>query len=143
MRKKVTLLIPLTFNDGTAIMRLEAELLKAAEELARSAESWADFSNALFDPTEGMVARAFETREDREAFARTEEYKRIRTLLEEAREHFGLVTGATPKKSGELTVRLPRSLQAALEREATVEGVSLNQLVVAKLAAQLKDLVGV
>ena len=37
-------------------------------------------------------------------------------------------------------VRLPRSLHAALEREAAIEGVSLNQLVVMKLAAQLKDL---
>ena len=36
-------------------------------------------------------------------------------------------------------VRLPISLHAALEREAAAEGVSLNQLVVAKLAAQLSS----
>ena len=34
-------------------------------------------------------------------------------------------------------VRLPRSLHAALEREAIAEGVSLNQLVVAKLSLGL------
>ena len=51
--------------------------------------------------------------------------------------------GATPQnKSGRFVVRLPVSLHAALEREAKAEGVSLNQLVVAKLAAQLRDVVG-
>jgi hypothetical protein len=39
-------------------------------------------------------------------------------------------------------VRLPRSLHAALEREAIAEGVSLNQLVVAKLAVGLGRLAG-
>jgi HicB family len=34
-------------------------------------------------------------------------------------------------------VRLPQSLHAALEREAATEGVSLNQLVIAKLAVGL------
>jgi len=35
-------------------------------------------------------------------------------------------------------VRLPKSLHAALAREAEAEGVSLNQLVVAKLALHLQ-----
>ena len=49
----------------------------------------------------------------------------------------GLVSGATPKKkSGRFVVRLPESLHLAIEREAEREGVSLNQLVVAKLANQ-------
>ncbi len=119
------------------------ELLRAAEELAHSVTSWADLSNALFDPLEGIVSRSFETRAEREAFMQTEEYRQIRQLLEEARDRFGLSAGATPKRSGRLVVSLPRSLHAALEREAAVEGVSLNQLVIAKLALQLKDLAGV
>ncbi|MCK5641721.1 MAG: toxin-antitoxin system HicB family antitoxin, partial [Gammaproteobacteria bacterium] len=52
----------------------------------------------------------------------------------------GLISGATPKKSGKFVVRLPRSLHAALENEAEVEGTSLNQLVVTKLAVQLDNL---
>jgi hypothetical protein len=121
-------------------MNKASELLKAAQELAQNAESWADLSNAIFDPMEGIVSQAFETRAEREAFIKTDEYKQIRALIDQARDRFGLVEGATPKKSGRFMVRLPRSLHAALEREAAVEGVSLNQLVVAKLAAQLKDL---
>jgi hypothetical protein len=116
-------------------------LLRQAEELARSASTWADFANALFDPTDGLLARAYPRREEREAFMKTEEYGRIQELLADAMKRHGLVAGATPKKSGRFVVRLPQSLHAALEREAAAEGVSLNQLVVAKLAVSLGDLV--
>jgi predicted HicB family RNase H-like nuclease len=122
-------------------MTKASELLQAAEEKARAAPTWADLSNDLFDPLEGLIARAFPTRAEREAFTQTEEYRKIRDLLAAARARTGLVAGATPRQSGRLVVRLPQSLQAALEREADREGVSLDQLVVAKLAVQLRDLV--
>src|SRR4051794_3170071 len=40
-----------------------------------------------------------------------------------------------PEHSGRILVRTPRSLHSALVRAATQEGVSLNQLIVAALAA--------
>jgi antitoxin HicB len=52
-------------------------------------------------------------------------------------ERFGVADGATPQKSGKFVVRVPKTLHFALEREAAQEGVSLNQLVVAKLAMSL------
>lgn len=116
------------------------QTLKQARELARTVKSWADLSNALFDPVDGLVTRSYPTPVEREAFVKTEEYRKIRQLLRNAIDTFGLVEGATPK-SGRFVVRLPRSLHAALEREADREGVSLNQLVVVKLAAQLSSLV--
>jgi hypothetical protein len=118
-----------------------AALLHQAEVLAQSVESWADLSNALFDPLEGIVARAFPTREEREAFAQTAEYGKIRELIDQARDRFGLVAGATPKRSGRMVLSVPLALQGALEREARAEGVSVDQLVVAKLAVSLSDLV--
>jgi HicB-like protein involved in pilus formation len=124
-------------------MKSANRVLKKAEELARTAHTWADLSNALFNPINGLLTTAYSTRAEREAFLRTEQYRRIRELVNQAIETHGLVEGATPKKSGRFVVRLPRSLHAALEREAECEGVSLNQLVVAKLAAQMKALSGV
>jgi hypothetical protein len=121
-------------------MKAAKQILKQAQDLARSAQSWADLSNALFNPTDGVITRAYPTRAEREAFLKTEQYRNVRALLASAVETHGLVAGATPKKSGRFVVRLPRSLHAALEREAEREGVSLNQLVVAKLAAQLDTL---
>lgn len=121
-------------------MKKADRLVKQAEQIARSVESWADLSNALFAPFDGLVTRAYPTPESRKEFIKTPQYKRINELLEEAMDTFGLVEGAMPKKSGRFVVRLPRSLHGALEREAAREGVSLNQLVVAKLAVQLSGL---
>jgi predicted HicB family RNase H-like nuclease len=119
----------------------EQKLLEAAQELARAAETWADLSNALFDPEEGLLAKAFRRREDREKFVKTKEYKAIRQLVNDAKDRTGLVEGATPKqKSGKFMVRLPKTLHAALEAEAADEGVSLNQLVVTKLAMSLSKM---
>jgi hypothetical protein len=123
-------------------MTASARLIDRAEQAAAAAETWADLSNLLFDPAEGLIARAYPTREAREAFVKTEEYQRLRQLVAESMDRHGLVTGGSPKKSSRFVVRLPRSLHAALEREAMAEGVSLNQLVVAKLAVGLGRMAG-
>ncbi len=118
-------------------MSKESDILHAAQEAAKTAESWADLSNSLFDPMTGIVARAFSTPESREAFAKTEEFKKIQALITQAQDKFGLVAGATPKRAVSMLVRLPKSLHAALEREAALEGVALDQLVVTKLSINL------
>ncbi len=117
-------------------------LLEAAEKLAARHSTWADLSNALFDAKEGIIARAYPDRAERKTFMKSAEYQSIQALLESAIAQSGLVAGATPQKSGKFVVRVPRSLHAALEREAANENVSLNQLVVTKLAMQLSQLAG-
>jgi site-specific DNA-methyltransferase (adenine-specific) len=116
------------------------QVLETGQKLALTAETWADLSNLLFDPVEGLVARAYPTREEREQFVKTKEYRAIRELIDSAVQRTGLVDGAKPKKSGRFVVRLPNTLHAALEAEAEDEGVSLNQLVVTKLAVQMSRL---
>lgn len=123
-------------------MNKGADLLSQAEALAASCETWADLSNALFDPVNGLVTQAYPTRAERQAFSKTKEYRAIRELVSAAMQRTGLVEGATPRKSGRFVVRLPKSLHAALEREAAAEGVSLNQLVVVKLSVGLGKLTG-
>jgi len=123
-------------------MDKKSAILERAIEIARKATTWADFSNALFDPFDGELVRTFPTQEDRQTFRTTKEFKEIRALLQQKMNQIGLVRGAVPTKSGKFVVRLPRSLHAALEAEAESEGTSLNQLVVTKLAVQLDSLAG-
>ena len=118
----------------------EKDILQSSVDVAAKSATWADLSNALFDPADGLITKAYPTREERAVFLQTDEYKKIRQLISDAMDRTGLVEGATPKKSGKFVVRLPKSLHAALDREATEEGVSLNQLVVTKLAVQLKSI---
>jgi len=114
-----------------------ASLLDSAKGVAESVENWADLSNFLFNPADGLITKAYPNTDDRKAFMKTTEYQAIRKLLLTSMKESGLVAGSVPKKSGRFVVRLPQSLHLALEREASDEGVSLNQLVVTKLAVQL------
>jgi len=113
------------------------DILAEARKLAEGSKTWADLSNGLFDPIEGLVAKFFPDALDRTAFRKTTEYDALHALVEQKMQETGVVEGSRPKKSGKFVVRLPRSLHAALESEAASEGTSLNQLVLTKLAVQL------
>ena len=117
-------------------------VLEKAKELARQAESWADFSNALSDPEDGLIAKTFPKARERQAFFNSPQYEEINHLLLGVIQRCGLVQGAVPKKSGKFVVRVPKSVHQALEIEAGQEGVSLNQLAASKLAVSLKGSIG-
>jgi hypothetical protein len=116
------------------------EILSEAQRLAEKSETWADLSNALFDPMDGLVAKCFPDPVGRAAFRKSEEYGKLHALVEQKMQRTGVAAGAEPTKSGKFVVRLPRTMHAALEREAISEGTSLNQLVLAKLAARMSTL---
>jgi predicted HicB family RNase H-like nuclease len=82
------------------------------------------------------MTELFSSRAEREAFARTREHAEIMTLLEQfqTRDEEDL---EPPDAKGRFVLRLQRSLHVALTAEARSEGVSLNQLCVAKLATRL------
>ncbi len=117
------------------------KVLEFAQQRAASAADWIELSNALYG-VDGKATELFPTEAERTAYMRTAEYKRIVALIgtlphpkkNETRE---LVSNA----NGAISVRLPRSVHAALLAEAKAEGVSLNQLCVAKLIAQLRAVV--
>lgn len=122
-------------------MRTKAEqLLESARQEAAKVNTWADLSNFLFDPDDGIISKAYPVGTERTAFMKSPEYEAISQLIDEVQERTGFIEGMTPKKSGKFVVRMPRSLHAALEAEAEREGVSLNQLVVAKLSLQMGQL---
>src|SRR5690348_6020725 len=110
------------------------QLLARAKQMAPKMESWADLSNALFNPQDGLVTKTFPTSIERQAFFDTKQYEEVNQLLLALMKKFGTTEGAKPKKSGKLLVRMPTSLHGFLELEAKSEGVSINQLVVSKLA---------
>jgi hypothetical protein len=119
------------------------EALAFARQLKDQGKNWLEAHNALYG-IGGKCSSLFPTRADRTAFARTPEHRQIAEVLN------GLPdppsTGAVQPietASGNLHVRLPRSLHAALRAEAEAENTSLNQLIVAKLSVQLRCVTGV
>lgn len=73
------------------------EVLREAQQASERTESWADLSNLLFHPVQGLVAKAFPTRAARAEFVRTDEYRQIRQLVSDSRARHGLVAGGTPQ----------------------------------------------
>lgn len=112
------------------------ELLTLASKLAETPGlTWVEANNAVYGPG-GPFVRLFPSPKDRLAFAKTEVSRRIDELIDRLPE-----PPVGPQRrdySGKFNVRVPKSLHAALASEAEAEGVSLNQLVVAKLALHLQ-----
>ena len=112
-------------------LRPAAELLEFAR--ARAATStWSELHNAVYG-VGGKLGELFPTQSARTAFAKCREFKAVADLI-------GSLRGLSEKEmpSGKFVLRLPASLHAALLVEAKSEGVSLNQLCMAKLATQLQ-----
>jgi predicted HicB family RNase H-like nuclease len=112
------------------------ELLTRASELARTqGMTWVDANNAIYGPG-GPFARLFPNVTDRLAFAKTKESRQVDRLIDGLPEP--PVGPQRREYSGKFNVRVPKSLHAALASEAEAEGVSRNQLVLAKLALHLQ-----
>lgn len=112
------------------------ELLAHTEAIAATGAKQTELWNAVF----GIGARysqLFPTKADRDAIDASPILKKIRKIIEKT----PAADAPAVEKSGQLVVRLPKSLHAALADEATIEGVSLNQLILAKLAVQLHQAV--
>jgi hypothetical protein len=112
------------------------ELLTRARKLAEiPGLTWAEANNFIYGPG-GPFVRLFPSAKDRAAFAKTKEAREIDRLIDRLPEP--PVGPQRREYSGKFNVRVPKSLHAALASEAEAEGVSLNQLVVAKLALHLQ-----
>jgi hypothetical protein len=117
------------------------QVLEFAEQRAKEVPDWMELSNALFS-VDGKATVLFPTEAERTAFSKTQEYKRILALMNTLPSPpVKEVIDLTGSANGAISVRLPRSVHAALLVEARAEGVSLNQLCVAKLVAQLRAVV--
>ncbi len=113
------------------------EALELARHKASTCADWAEVWYYLYG-IGGKLGELFPTQKERVAFSKTRESKEILRLLEELQEDDNDLPEKLTLARGEFLLRLPKSLHAALMAEAKAEGVSLNQLCMAKLATQLR-----
>lgn len=94
---------------------------------------------------DGQLSQLFPTQTQRVAFSKTAEWKKFHELWQELQERDKpsnrAFAASTASANGTVILRLPKSVHTALIREAEHEGTSLNQLCVAKLSAQLAEVV--
>lgn len=107
------------------------EALRLAQEAFTQTGYWVAFFRAVLGP-EGVVPQLFPTEPEREYFASTREYAEIHKMLAALRSSdTEKAEVVEPQKM--LTIRIPKSLRAALVEEAKQRGVSMNKLVISKM----------
>ena len=111
--------------------------LAFARQVAARTTGWVELHNALYG-IGGKCGELFPTPAERAAFVKTDEHREIMELLRDKQRADASQAEPPPDASGRFVLRLPMSLHAALMAEAKAEGISLNQLCVAKLATQLR-----
>lgn len=120
------------------------QFLDEARRLHRQKVTSTEFWNALCG-IDGQLSQLFPTQSQRVAFSKTAEWKKFHELWQELQEHDKqsnrTFAASTASANGTVILRLPKSVHTALIREAEHEGTSLNQLCVAKLSAQLAEVV--
>jgi hypothetical protein len=123
--------------DESKVRQFMAFARRVAEEEAE----WADWHNIVFG-VDGKFAEMFPTEAERREFTQSAFWAEIEGIERALREGKTLAEYTLPvtTASGRFVVRLPRSLHKALTIEAREEGVSLNQLVLAKLSMSLRDI---
>ena len=110
-------------------------VLATVKSLQSQGLDWMALSNAIY-AADGVFAKSFPVGESRTAFMNGPEYAEIRKILASLPMPHETAAGGV---SGKFMVRLPQSIHAALQAEAEAEGVSLNQLVLAKLSIGLGE----
>lgn len=111
--------------------------LAAARDEAKKGGNWATVHNAVFG-IGGVAQTLFPSERERTTFSKTAEFAEIWKIIEDLQGEHDEYIERLGTASGNLTLRIPKSLHAALLAEAKAEGLSLNQLCLSKLALQLR-----
>ena len=115
-----------------------ARALQITRKLAKTG-TWQEVYNKLYSG-QGELSRLFPDEADRVAFQKTSQAELIRTILSDLRRQDHSVAPAEP--GDKFLLRMPKSMKAALQAESEAEGVSLNQLILLKIAASLGKVLG-
>ena len=109
----------------------ESHVYQAAEHLYREKPDWATFFRKTLG-VDGIVRKAFPSVEAMAAFEKTEEYMAIQQMLVKLRSA-GQTLPPQDEVDQVITIRLPKSMHAALKDGAHGFKTSMNKLCISKL----------
>lgn len=128
--------------DAKALNRTEREIYREAEALRGRSAPAPVFSARFFGP-DGLLRKLWKTDAERKAVIGSELYRWLKECLTGIREREAAeFEKEVAALSGRLTVVVPRSLHAALKREAVQEGISLSELIRLKLGVAYRNIAG-
>ena len=66
------------------------DILAEAQRLSEYSKTWADLSNGIFDPVDGLIAKQFPDAADRAAFRKSDAYATLHKLVEQKMQQTGV-----------------------------------------------------
>lgn len=118
-------------------MEKQLEAYRKASQMFERAPDWAMFFREVLG-VNGIVRKLYPTSEEFAEFEKTAEYAEIQTMLVKLRAK-SLNKSPESEPIRVITVRLPKSMQDALNREADERSTSVNQLCISKLLQWIED----
>lgn len=109
----------------------QQEVYRVAHELFRQDPDWVTFFREVLG-LDGVVRRVYQAPEELAQFEQSNEYQEIQAMLARLRER-GLSRPSAQEPTKVITVRMPKSLHDALQREAHERHTSMNRLCIGKL----------
>lgn len=123
-----------TTKDLESAVRREVDALLAAGATAR------EIAGRVYGP-DGLLRELAGDRTGRETFTRSEVARWLDERLEELRRReIDEFEREVDSLSGRMTLIVPKSLHAALKREAAIEGISLAELLRLKVSVPYRDI---
>ena len=118
-------------------MEKQLEAYRRASQVFEKSPDWAEFFKEVLG-VDGIVRRLYPTSQELAEFEKTKEYADIQAMLVKLREK-NLNKSPESEPIRVITVRLPKSMQDALNREADERKTSVNQLCISKLLQWVED----
>jgi hypothetical protein len=122
------------------LTRTEQEIYREAQRMLAKNATASAFSDHFFGPT-GSLRKLWKTEAERKRVVASALYQWLSQRLAELRTQEAQAFDREVEAfSGRLTIVVPRSLHAALKREAQREGVSLSELIRLKLGVAYRTM---
>jgi predicted HicB family RNase H-like nuclease len=118
-------------------MEKQLEAYQRASQVFEKGPDWAAFFREVLG-VDGIVRKLYPTPEELAEFEKTNEYDEIQAMLVKLRAK-NLHKSPESEPIRVITVRLPKSMQDALNQEADEKKTSVNQLCISKLLQWIED----
>jgi hypothetical protein len=118
-------------------MEKQLEAYRRASEIFGKGPDWAAFFREVLG-VDGIVRRLYPSPEEFAEFEKTKEYDEIQAMLVKLRAK-SLHKSPESEPIRVITVRLPKSMQDALNQEADERKTSVNQLCISKLLQWIEN----
>ena len=118
-------------------MEKQLEAYQRASQVFEKGPDWAAFFREVLG-VDGIVRKLYPTPEELAEFEKTQEYDEIQAMLVKLRAK-SLHKSPESEPIRVITVRLPKSMQDALNQEADERKTSVNQLCISKLLQFIED----